>query len=147
MTQAYQRLTEQAPIPDTKEELLQYLGQVFDFHRGDSSLVRLLAWEGLYYGQRPLPDEEDRLAYYEEKGAALTTALGLKDPPAVASLLLTLIGIASWPFIMEQQRRLMLGTAGQTEEGWRELRANLASYGEAIIASVDSPVHRGSSES
>lgn len=139
MNEAYRHLAEEVPVPTTQEGLRRYVGQVFDFHRSDNSLVRLLAWEGLYYGQQPIPDEEERLAYYEQKGAALTEALGVEDPMAVASLLLTLIGIASWPFIVEQQRRLMLGTEGETEEGWRRLRTHLDSYGEIIVRSAVMP--------
>ncbi|MFD3872287.1 TetR/AcrR family transcriptional regulator [Streptomyces sp. NPDC058623] len=130
---AYQDLSERVPVPTTREGLERYVGQVFDYHRRDPSLVRLLAWEGLHYGDAEIPGEEERHAYYLSKNEALCKALSLTSPQEVGHLLMTLIGIASWPFVVEQQRRLMAGLVAGSEEGWNELRASLTSYGSAVI--------------
>ncbi|MER6980240.1 hypothetical protein [Streptomyces carpinensis] len=84
------------------------------------------------YQDRPTPDEKEREAYYVHKTGALSLALGIDDPAAVARVLVALIGIASWPFIVPQQR-LMLGPDGDTESGWAPLRAGIVAHGHSIV--------------
>lgn len=135
MAKVYAHMSEAVPIPTTEEGLRSYVGEVFDYHR-QSDLVRLLAWEGLHYRDRPIPDEKEREAYYVHKTAALSLALGIDDPTSAARALIALIGVASWPFIVPQQRRLMLGPYGDTESGWALLRASVVAHGHSIIDNV-----------
>lgn len=135
MANVYANMSEAVPIPTTEEGLRSYVGEVFDYHRR-SDLVRLLAWEGLHYRDKPIPDEKEREAYYVHKTAALSLALGVDDPTVAARVLIALIGIASWPFIVPQQRRLMLGPDGDTESGWALLRASVVAHGHSIIDNV-----------
>ncbi|MEU6219496.1 TetR/AcrR family transcriptional regulator [Streptomyces sp. NPDC047022] len=135
MHKVYAHMSEAVPIPTTEEGLRSYVGEVFDYHR-QSDLVRLLAWEGLHYRDRPILDEKEREAYYVRKTAALSLALGVDDPAVAARVLIALIGIASWPFIVPQQRRLMLGPSGETESGWALLRASVVAHGHSIIDNV-----------
>ncbi|MEU7422419.1 TetR/AcrR family transcriptional regulator [Streptomyces sp. NPDC040750] len=135
MAKVYAHMSEAVPIPTTEEGLRSYVGEVFDYHRR-SDLVRLLAWEGLHYRDKPIPDEKERETYYVHKTAALSLALGVDDPTVAARVLLALIGIASWPFIVPQQRRLMLGPDGDTESGWALLRASVVAHGHSIIDNV-----------
>jgi AcrR family transcriptional regulator len=135
MTKVYAHMSAAVPIPTTEEGLRSYVGEVFDYHRR-SDLVRLLAWEGLHYRDKPIPDEKEREAYYVHKTAALSLALGIDDPTAAARALIALIGVASWPFIVPQQRRLMLGPGGDTESGWALLRASVVAHGHSIIDNV-----------
>ncbi|MEU6774123.1 TetR family transcriptional regulator [Streptomyces sp. NPDC046759] len=135
MAKVYAHMSEAVPIPTTEEGLRSYVGEVFDYHRR-SDLVRLLAWEGLHYRDKAIPDEKEREAYYVHKTAALSLALGVDDPTAAARVLIALIGIASWPFIVPQQRRLMLGPDGDTESGWALLRASVVAHGHSIIDNV-----------
>ncbi|MFJ9537122.1 TetR family transcriptional regulator [Streptomyces sp. NPDC101225] len=135
MAKVYAHMSEAVPIPTTEEGLRSYVGEVFDYHR-KSDLVRLLAWEGLHYRDKPIPDEKEREAYYVHKTAALSLALGIDDPTAAARALIALIGVASWPFIVPQQRRLMLGPDGDTESGWALLRASVVAHGHSIIDNV-----------
>ncbi|WP_374772068.1 TetR/AcrR family transcriptional regulator [Streptomyces sp. NBC_01310] len=135
LAHAYRELGEQVPVPTTREDLEHYVGRIFDYHRRDASLVRLLAWEGLHYGDAAIPGEEERQAYYLSKNETLGKALSLTSPQEVGHLLMTLIGIASWPFVVEQQRRLMAGLVPGSEEGWDQLRASLTSYACAVINS------------
>ncbi|MDJ0465896.1 TetR family transcriptional regulator [Streptomyces sp. H27-C3] len=133
LAQAYQDLGEQVPVPTTKEGLEEYVGQVFDYHRRDNSLVRLLAWEGLHYGNAEIPGEDERQAYYRRKNEVLSKALAIDSPQEAGGLLMTLIGIASWPFVAEQQRRLMAGLTPESAEGWDQLRESLTLHGRAVI--------------
>ncbi|WP_405881671.1 TetR/AcrR family transcriptional regulator [Streptomyces sp. NBC_01136] len=135
MTRVYAHMSAVVPIPTTEEGLRAYVGEVFDYHR-KSDLVRLLAWEGLHYRDRPIPDEKEREAYYVHKTVALSVALDIDDPTAAARVLIALVGIASWPFIVPQQRRLMLGPDGDTESGWALLRASIVAHGHSIIDNV-----------
>ena len=135
MAKVYAHMSEAVPIPTSEEGLRSYVGEVFDYHRR-SDLVRLLAWEGLHYRDRPIPDEKEREAYYVHKTAALSLALGIDDPTAAARALIALIGVASWPFIVPQQRRLMLGPDGDTESGWALLRVSVVAHGHSIIDNV-----------
>ncbi|ARF56215.1 TetR/AcrR family transcriptional regulator [Streptomyces gilvosporeus] len=136
LARAYAHLAERVPLPTTEDGLRAYIGEVFDYHRTSGDLVRLLAWEGLHYRDRPIPDEKDRETYYAGKAAALSTALGIDDPAAAARVLISLIGLASWPFIVPQQRRLTLGPEADSEAGWALLRASVVAHGEAIIDSA-----------
>jgi AcrR family transcriptional regulator len=135
MTKVYAHMSATVPIPTTEGGLRAYVGDVFDYHR-ESDLVRLLAWEGLHYGSGPIPDEKEREAYYVHKTVALSIALGIDDPTTAARVLIALVGIASWPFIVPQQRRLMLGPDGDTESGWALLRASIVAHGHSIIDNV-----------
>src|SRR5690625_2308768 len=53
-----------------------YVARVFDYHRAKPELLRLLLWEALHYGEKPLPDEESRSALYEAKLSSLAEQLG-----------------------------------------------------------------------
>ncbi|MFF6997584.1 TetR/AcrR family transcriptional regulator [Streptomyces sp. NPDC008313] len=136
MTRVYQHMSQAVPIPTTENGLRAYVGEVFDYHRASGDLVRLLAWEGLHYRDRPIPDEKERETYYVHKTAALSIALGIDDPTAAARVLIALIGLASWPFIVPQQRRLMLGPDGDSEAGWALLRASIVAHGHSVIDNV-----------
>ncbi|WP_374213936.1 hypothetical protein [Streptomyces sp. A3M-1-3] len=83
-----------------------------------------------------MPGQEERQAYYRSKCDKLSEALGISDPQEAAQLLFALIAIASWPFIVEQQRRLMLGPASGTDEGRARLRKSIAEYGQVLIDSA-----------
>ncbi|MDH6117047.1 TetR/AcrR family transcriptional regulator [Kitasatospora sp. GAS204B] len=136
LSKVYEHMGATVPIPTTEDGLRAYVGQVFDYHREFGDLVRLLAWEGLHYRDRPIPDEKDREAYYVHKAVALSIALGVDDPAEAARVLIALVGLASWPFIVPQQRRLMLGPDSDTDAGWELLRAGIIAHGHVIIDSV-----------
>lgn len=134
---AHRTLAESVPVPTDRDELDSYVGRVFDYHRRDPSLVRLIAWEGLNYRDAPIPGSEARRAFYLEKTTALQQALGIGDRTVVAALMLGLIGIASWPFVAPQTRRLLYEEAAPGESTMDHLRDVLTSCGRASIAAVE----------
>lgn len=138
LREAHRRLGEAVPLPTDRAGLDEYVGAVFDFHRRDPSMVRLIAWEGLTFGDSPLPWREERQAFYEEKITALQRALGVDNAPAVAALLITLIGISSWPFVMPQQRNLLFIELRPEVTTIEALRASLNAFGRASIEAVAS---------
>ncbi len=133
LVRVYEHMGKEVPIPTTEEGLRNYVGEVFDYHRRSGDLVRLLAWEGLLYRDKPIPNEKEREEYYTYKTAALSVALGIDDPTAAARVLIALIGLASWVFIVPQQRRLMLGPDHDSEASWALLRANVTASGHTVI--------------
>lgn len=128
LSRAFADLAAAVPIPATLEGLLGYAGEVFDYHRKDPRLVRLLAWEGLHYHADALDTPYSRGDYYEGMMSALARSTGA-DIEQVARTLLVMVGIASWPHIVPQQRRLFL--ARREPETGRELEL----LREAVVAS------------
>lgn len=130
ITDAYAHLSHHVPVPENLDEARRYVEKIFDFHSGDSRLARMIAWEGLYFGGGDFPDCDDRRAFYAGKCSKLATALGCPDPDDAAHLVLTLIAIATWPFVAEQQCALL---SAPGEDGLRALRTSLSAYGQVII--------------
>lgn len=130
---AFERLTQHVPIPVDAAALRRYAGEVFDFHQGDDALIRLLAWEGLHYGELGAKTGYDRRAYYTARTTPLAASLGLPDADSAARVVLSIVAIASWPFIVPQQRRLLLGA---DEDSAALLRDSVMAAGEAIVDSV-----------
>lgn len=127
---AYADLAEEVPVPETEEDVYRYVEEIFDFHVRNNQLARMIAWEGLYYDAGDIPDREERKAYYVSKCTKLAAALHLASPDTAAHLVLTLIAIATWPFVAEQQRILLTASG---EEGLQALRASLSAYGKSIV--------------
>ncbi|MGG8406969.1 TetR/AcrR family transcriptional regulator [Streptomyces sp. 12297] len=139
ISDTYEELGRQVPVPDTIEGMRRYVGAVFDYHAANSDLVRLLAWEGLHYGSNDFPGREERQAYYVHKSAAFSDALGIDSPTEAAHLLFSLIAMASWPFVVEQQRRLMTEPPAVPGGGRELLRESITHYGRTLIDSLSTP--------
>ena len=56
--------------PFAAEDIGDYAGRVYDYHRAHPELGRLLRWEGLVFDAE-VPDEEQRREYYGYKTAAV----------------------------------------------------------------------------
>jgi len=136
LSRAFAHLAEQVPIPTTKQGLRTYVGDVFDYHRANGDLVRLLAWEGLHYRDEPLPGEGERREYYLSKITALSQALGVVDAGTASRTLISLIGLATYPFVVPQTTRFLMCLDGDTDAGWALLRSSIVAQSEAIIDRV-----------
>ncbi|MEV2278157.1 TetR family transcriptional regulator [Nocardiopsis sp. NPDC049922] len=91
-------------------DLGEYAGRIFDFHRENPEMTRLMMWEALHYGSDLLPDEQLRSGHYARKAAALAEATGAPlDDEAAAATFLAVVGIAVWPLAFPQMTRLILG--------------------------------------
>ncbi|WP_328536566.1 TetR/AcrR family transcriptional regulator [Streptomyces sp. NBC_00344] len=95
------------PVDDPGE----YAGRIYDFHRQNPELTRLMMWEALHYGDRPMPDDELRITHYRAKVAALVRSTGGEVDEQAAATFLALVGVAVWPLAFPQMARLVLGTA------------------------------------
>ncbi|NYI08261.1 TetR/AcrR family transcriptional regulator [Allostreptomyces psammosilenae] len=126
---------------DTRSDPAEYVGQIYDFHRNHPDLLRLLMFETLHYREGKLANERERHLRYQAKIDSLAEAIDRPDSREVARLLLTLIGLASWPTAMPQLARLILGPETDPEEDSEAMRSFLVRFVEAAIPSVTEPVN------
>ncbi|ALG11849.1 TetR family transcriptional regulator [Kibdelosporangium phytohabitans] len=97
-------------------DLLEYVGKLFDFHRDNPQVLRLMLWEALHYGDGELPDEQTRAGHYADKVETLATTLGTEPGTRAAVTMLFLIGLAAWPSAVPQLTRTVLpGSADLTQ--------------------------------
>lgn len=97
-------------------------------HKRSPDLLRLMLWEALQFGAVPVPDEEKRRQYYQERTASLMEAFDVEPATEAAAAMLTLIGLAAWSSTMPQLVK-MLAPKGQHkayEAAQRELLHRLA---------------------
>ena len=75
-------LTTELPIPLDPEEIPEFVGRAFDYHRAHPELVRLLHWEALHFLDRPIPGEAPRRRFYRDRAERLrrTQESGHTDP-------------------------------------------------------------------
>ncbi|MEV8355061.1 TetR/AcrR family transcriptional regulator [Streptomyces niveus] len=135
-------LTEHATLlGPPSADLAEYAGRIYDLHRSDPQLLRLMMWEALYY-DGGLPNEQPRTARYRDMVATLSEALGSQsdtEPGSesdteAASTLLALIGLAILPTAFPQITRLILGTAADAPGGDDELRAHIVRLARRMVA-------------
>ncbi|MFI1913618.1 TetR family transcriptional regulator [Nocardia sp. NPDC020380] len=109
------------------EDLGDYAGQLFDYHRAHPETLRLLLWEALELGDDPVPDEENRTRHYFEKVAAAEAATTGVDP---RDLLFFTLGLVGWSIAMPQLRRMILGP----DRSLDDLRPAIAGAVERLAA-------------
>ncbi len=90
----------------------EYVGRVFDFHRRDPALLRLLMFEALHHGDALVDQDPRRAAWYEDAVGALAGSRGCTTEEA-GRLLITLVGLGAWPIAVPQLARLVLGARGR----------------------------------
>ena len=76
-----------------------FAGRLFDYHTDNPRLQRLLQWEALHFGSRPVPDEVERRKHYQLKVDVIADAQRdgmLSDEIPPGDLLFLLIAIAAW---------------------------------------------------
>lgn len=105
-----------------------YVGRVFDYHRNDPTLLRLLMFEGLQEGYVGTYDVADRASWYTGAAEALAAATDRPQDDG-GRLLLTLIGLGAWPMAMPQLSRLCQEATGETED-MTALRDFLVTFAE-----------------
>ena len=114
-------------------DLAEYVGRLYDFHRQHPVLLRLMLWEALYSGDRPV-DDDPRQPSYRTKVESLAAALGRPAAPDTAATLIVLIGLACWPHTMPQLARFLL-ESGSPEERHQVLRAKVVAFAPQALSS------------
>ncbi|AVH21579.1 TetR/AcrR family transcriptional regulator [Nocardia cyriacigeorgica] len=103
--------------------------RVFDYHRADPSLLRLLMFEALYYGDTLADSNVHRRDWYTQVKATLVERTGLPEQD-IGRTLLTLVGLGAWPIAMPQLVRLFLGDSASTDDNMAGLREFLAAFAD-----------------
>ena len=86
-----------------------FTGNLFDYHTNNPRLQRLLQWEALLFGSRPVPDEVKRREQYQQKVDVIAKAQRdgtLSDEIPPGDLLFLLIAIAAWWSAVPQIMRM-----------------------------------------
>jgi AcrR family transcriptional regulator len=106
----------------TSEDVGEYAGRLYDYHRRHPGLARLLQWEALAF-ESEVPEEQHRREFYGRKTAAiergqdagiLTAALA---PDLLNFLLLSLAGY--WAAVPQVARMITGATTDDAEENAR----------------------------
>jgi AcrR family transcriptional regulator len=116
ITDALDRLAAAVPLT-AADDPAEYVGRVYDFHRDNPALLRLMLWEALHYREGELPNESERAARYRQKAENLAGALGQPPSREIALRLLTLIGLAAWPLAVPQFARIIQDTVAEPQDG------------------------------
>lgn len=125
-----QLLTELAEaVPPTGEDLGEYAGRLFDYHLAHPQALRLLLWEALELGDRPVPDEPGRTRHYQDKIRAAEGG-GEGDP---RTLLFFTLGLVGWTLAMPQLRRMILDAGTDAAAA---ASADLSRLRPAVVAAV-----------
>ncbi|OPC79199.1 TetR family transcriptional regulator [Embleya scabrispora] len=93
-------------VPPGDDDLPAYAERLFDHHRAHPEALRLLMWEALELGDRPVPAEDVRTRHYQDKARAAATAHPDDDP---RSRLFFTLGLVAWTLTMPHLRRMILG--------------------------------------
>lgn len=103
------------------EDVGEYAGRVYDYHRSRPELIRLLRWEGLAFDGE-VPDEEQRREYYNTKTAAVVAgqdAGALTKEIDADHLMLFILALAGWWFTVPQVARMIAGPESEAEHARR----------------------------
>jgi AcrR family transcriptional regulator len=104
------------------EDIGEYAGQLYDYHRDHPALARLLQWEALTFASE-VPEEQHRREYYRSKTAVIQAgqdagALTAEIAPDLLNfLLLSLAGY--WAAVPQVARMMTSATTDESQESAR----------------------------
>ena len=130
------RLITEVTTPETSEDIPEFVGKAFDFHAAHPNLVKLLHWEALYFGDKQVPGEKGRTAFYNERSERLGKALVNSvrdtklDPRHLHFILVSLA--TSW-FAMPQLARFHLNEDPFSERSLEEQRRHIVELTTRIL--------------
>jgi AcrR family transcriptional regulator len=119
-----------------------FAGKLFDYHVRNPRLQRLLLWEALHFGDRPVPDEAGRRTHYQEKvdviaQAQLDGVLSDEIPPG--DLLFLLITIAAWWSVVPQLTRMIERGSSTSNKAVSRRRASAVRAAELLALKCPVP--------
>src|SRR3954453_21415739 len=112
------------PLDSTSpDDIAEYAGRLYDYHRQHPELARLLQWEALTFNGE-VPEEQSRREYYGRKTSALAkgqSAGTITSPGAPALLRFLLLSFGGYWAALPQVARMITGTGadGTTEDARR----------------------------
>ena len=109
------------PAFDAGEDVGDYSGRLYDYHRQRPELIRLLCWEALTFDDE-VPEEELRREHYQRKIAGMRSGQDFGaltrdvDPGALMLMLMSLTG---WWSTVPQVARMLCGPLDEEEQDRR----------------------------
>ena len=105
------------PAFDEGEDVGDYAGRLYDYHRQRPELIRLLCWEALTFDGE-VPEEELRREHYQRKIAGVrsgqeTGALARDVDPG--ALMLMIMSLTGWWSTVPQVTRMLCGPLDDEE--------------------------------
>ena len=103
------------------EDIGEYAGRVYDYHRERPELIRLLRWEALVFDGE-VPDEDLRGSFYQRKTAAVLRgqeAGAVTGDFDAAQLMVLVLSIAGWWAAVPQVARMLCGPLSEEEHARR----------------------------
>jgi len=104
-----------------EEDIGEYAGRVYDYHRQRPFLTRLLRWESLAFDEE-VPDEAQRRMHYAQKVSAVADGQGrgavTRDIEA-DHLTFLVLSLAGWWFTVPQVARMISGLDSDAEHARR----------------------------
>ncbi|MGY2009185.1 TetR/AcrR family transcriptional regulator [Nocardia gipuzkoensis] len=116
------------PLADTEPG--DYVGKLFDYHRDNPQLLRLMLWEALHRGADAHDIDGWRAAHYVRKSDRAQEQFDV-DSADAGRLLLALCGLANWSHAVPQTTRLLLGEAAAEDK--HATRAFLMEFARAAM--------------
>lgn len=119
------------------EDVGEYAGRVYDYHRAHPELGRLMRWEGLAFDAE-VPDEAERREYYGYKVAAMSDG---QSTGAVSNaidadhLMFLVLSLAGWWSAVPQVARMITAAESKAEHARR--RASVVMAARRLAASRD----------
>jgi AcrR family transcriptional regulator len=101
----------EVPQGATEDDIAEYAGRLYDYHRQNPALARLLQWEALTYDAE-VPEEQPRREFYERNTSALAHGHfgGSVASTLVPDLLhFLLLSIAGYWAVLPQVARMITG--------------------------------------
>ncbi|MGK8485505.1 TetR/AcrR family transcriptional regulator [Nocardia asiatica] len=116
------------PLADTEPG--EYVGKLFDYHRDNPQLLRLMLWEALHRGADAHDIDGWRAAHYVRKSDRAQEQFDV-DSANAGRLLLALCGLANWSHAVPQTTKLLLGESAAADKD--ATRAFLMEFARAAM--------------
>ncbi len=121
---------------DDPDRFPEVIGDFFDFHAANPWVTRLMLWEALDFGGKPVPNEAERKKHLGEHVEQIEEfqRTGVIDPSFDARhLLVTLIGMVQVWFALPQLARMVSGGNPYTPEALKRRRAHLVDAARKML--------------
>jgi AcrR family transcriptional regulator len=121
---------------DDPTRIPEVIGEFFDFHAANPWITKLLLWEALDFGSKPVPNEAERKKHMGEHVADLEgfQRRGLIDPALdIRMTLVTLIGMTQVWFALPQMARMVSGGDPYTPEALKRRREHLVQVARKML--------------
>lgn len=125
-----------AAVVVNPERVPEYVGELFDFHVANPDTIRLLVWEGLHYGDAPVPNEPVRTEYYRHKTVAIadSQAQGMTDPTLdPRHLVMMLLSLAGWWFAVPQVARMLVVGDSNSKKALTHHRTHIVEAARRLV--------------